>query len=137
MSMEKNCLFCKIIKGEITAHIIKESDKCLAFMDINPISDGHILVITKTHFRNLSLCDVEDLKEVILMVKEIAIQLNNSDLDNWGINYLSNEESIAGQEVMHFHMHIIPKYGKNEGLKYNISNKKVNSIEKIKKILNK
>lgn len=135
--MENNCLFCQIVDGKIPAEIIKESDKCLAFMDIDPIADGHILIISKKHFRDLSSCSNEDLQELILMVKEIAIQINNSNLDNWGINYLSNEGSIAGQEVMHLHMHVIPKYGKNEGLKYNVVNKNVNSIEKTKKLLNK
>ena len=124
-----------ISNQKLKADIIMENDKCLAFMDINPISDGHILVIPKKHFKNLSSCEDEYLKELIVMVKDVGLLVNNSNLDNWGINYLSNEELIAGQEVMHLHVHIIPKYGKNEGLIHKVLNKNVNSLEKTKKIL--
>ncbi|MGL5630645.1 MAG: HIT family protein [Mycoplasmoidaceae bacterium] len=132
----ENCLFCKIANKDIDASIIDETDKSIAFLDNNPVSDGHILVIPKKHFINLTECQDEYLSDLILLTKKISRKIYESKLNNWGINYLSNQESIAGQKIFHFHMHIIPKYAKNEGLIFSVKKKKVNDINKIKKYLN-
>lgn len=115
MIHNKDCIFCKIIREEIPSKLIAENQKALAFMDIDPVSDGHILVIPKEHYQDFSSCDDEYLVSVMLLAKQIVKILNNSKLNPWGINYLSNEKDIAGQIVKHFHLHIIPKYAKNEG----------------------
>jgi histidine triad (HIT) family protein len=125
------CLFCDIINKKIPAKIIDESPLALAFMDINPISDGHILVIPKKHCQCFSDCENEYLIGVINMVKKIAQAINNSKLKPWGINYLSNEGKIAGQEIFHFHIHIIPKYSTHEGLTFNSQNKCIKPIDQI------
>lgn len=131
------CLFCKIVDGSIPCNKIFENEHTIAFMDIKPISNGHIIIIPKKHFRDLSSCDDDYLTSVTLTMKIISNKINNSKLDNWGINYLSNEGSIAGQEIMHFHAHVIPKYGKNEGLKFIVANKNIDDLKKIEKILKK
>ena len=109
------CLFCKIIKGEIPSYKIYEDEFTYAFLDISNDCNGHILVIPKEHYQDFSSCDDEYLVSVMLLAKQIVKKLNNSKLNPWGINYLSNEKDIAGQIVKHFHLHIIPKYAKNEG----------------------
>ncbi|MDE6472926.1 MAG: HIT family protein [Ureaplasma sp.] len=114
----ENCIFCKIVKKEIPAKIIAENDKALAFLDISPASVGHSLIIPKKHFIDLSNTSADYLNAVINLAKFTANILEETkSLDVWGINYLSNQGSIAGQVVNHFHMHVIPKYAVNEGFK--------------------
>lgn len=132
IKMEK-CLFCKIINKEIQSKIIYENEYVLCFLDINPISNGHCLVVPKKHFKNLCETDEIYLQHISLALKIIANKLYNSKLKPWGMNYLSNENAIAGQEILHFHFHIIPKYFANEGLILQ-TNKSIN--EDVGKIFN-
>lgn len=125
------CIFCKIVNKEIPAKIIAENNYCLSFMDISPCSDGHVLVIPKKHCLDLATCDPIYLKQVIEMVQKVSKKIEYSSLQPWGFNYLSNQGSIAGQVVNHFHMHIIPKYAKNEGFEFEAKNKNVNDIEEV------
>ncbi len=118
MCLVKDCIFCKIIKKEIPAKIILENEGAISFLDINPIADGHTIVIPKKHSIDLSTTDSESLKYVIQLVHDVAQLYDGSKLKPWGFNYLSNQGSIAGQEVNHFHMHVIPKYAKGEGFKF-------------------
>jgi histidine triad (HIT) family protein len=125
------CIFCKIVNKEIPAKIIAENKGAIAFLDIQPLSDGHTVIIPKKHYQNLSQCDNQTLHDVIDLVKHVSQQIQDSSLKPWGINYLSNEGTIAGQVVMHFHMHVIPKYGKEEGFKIGVGNKYLGDIDKI------
>ncbi len=115
----KDCIFCKIVKKEIPAKIIAENERAIAFLDAFPITDGHTLVIPKEHYPDLGLCDEETLVDVIKLVKKVSNKIEDTKkLNPWGFNYLSNQGTIAGQEVMHFHMHIIPKYVKDKGFMF-------------------
>ncbi|MDR0739924.1 MAG: HIT family protein [Mycoplasmataceae bacterium] len=125
------CIFCKIVNKEIPAKIIAENKGAIAFLDVNPVSDGHTIIIPKKHFMNLSQCSDEYLADVINLTKIVSKNIQDSFLKPWGINYLSNEGNIAGQEIMHFHIHVIPKYGKDEGFKIGIGNKYLGNIDKI------
>ncbi len=112
----KDCIFCKIVNKEIPAKIVAENTHAIAFLDAFPVSDGHVLVIPKEHYPDLGLCSEVALIDVIKLVKQVSNQIEDTKkLDPWGFNYLSNQGKIAGQEVMHFHMHIIPKYTKDKG----------------------
>ena len=112
----KDCIFCKIINKEIPAKIIAENECAIAFLDAFPVTDGHVLVIPKKHFIDLAMCEEKYLIDVIKLVKQVANDIELSKkLDPWGFNYLSNQGKIAGQEILHFHMHIIPKYTKDKG----------------------
>lgn len=125
------CIFCKIINKEIPAKIVAENNYCLAFMDINPVSNGHVLVIPKKHCTDLLTCDPIYLKQVIEMVQKVTQKIDSSSLKPWGYNYLSNQGSIAGQVVNHFHMHIMPKYAKNEGFEFSSNNKFINDLDEV------
>ncbi len=115
----KDCIFCKIVNKEIPAKVIAENERAIAFLDAFPISDGHVLVIPKKHYADLGLCDEASLVDVIKLVKQVSNDIEDTKkLDPWGFNYLSNQGKIAGQEVMHFHMHIIPKYEKDKGFMF-------------------
>lgn len=129
--VQNDCIFCKIVNKEIESKIVAENNFAIAFMDIAPFSDGHILVIPKKHYLDLATCDLNYLKQVIELVQSVSKKIEASSLQPWGFNYLSNQGSIAGQVVNHFHMHIIPKYAKNEGFEFGSPNKQIGNIDEI------
>ena len=103
-----NCIFCKIIKGEIPSYKIYEDEYTYAFLDIAKDVDGHTLVIPKKHVVNIFDCDEETLKHVMNTVKKIC----NHYVDNCGFegcNILNASGEVAQQTVMHLHIHIIPR----------------------------
>ncbi len=109
-----DCLFCKIIAGEISSYKIYENDFALAFLDINPVSQGHVLVVPKKHFINYEDIDEESLSKVYSLVKKLGLALKNG-LKIDGYNTMVNNDPVAGQVIPHFHVHIIPR-SKNDGL---------------------
>ncbi|WP_036499193.1 HIT family protein [[Mycoplasma] testudinis] len=135
MLQQDDCIFCKIVKKEIPAMIIGETDQALAFLDVNPTADGHTIVIPKEHYRNLSITPWPILDEVMHLTSATATKLMKSQLDPWGINYLSNEGNVAGQEVFHFHFHVIPKYAQGEGFGFNTKKVNLQKIEQVHKML--
>lgn len=103
-----DCVFCKIISGDIPSFKIYEDEYTLAFMDIAKDVDGHIVVIPKVHIKSILDCDVETLNHLMLTVKKIADHLvDNCGYD--GVNLLNASDESAGQSVPHFHIHIIPR----------------------------
>lgn len=110
-----DCLFCKITNGTIPSKKIYENEFVFAFLDISPVSYGHTLVIPKKHFDNFSECDDLYLGEVSKGAKVVAKMLSNKIDGIKGFNYISNEGSEALQMVFHYHLHVIPKYKKDEG----------------------
>lgn len=104
-----DCIFCKIIKGEIPSTKVFEDEKTLAFFDINPLTKGHTLVVPKGHYEDVFNIPIEDLKFVIANAKNIAKNLKNS-LGASGVNLVNASGEVAGQSVLHFHIHVIPRY---------------------------
>lgn len=102
-----DCIFCKIIKGEIPCLKIYENEYVLAFLDINPDSDGHTLIIPKKHYTDLDDIDEKTLSEIFKSAKEIKKQLEHK-LNCTGISLLQNNGSV--QEVKHYHLHLKPYY---------------------------
>ncbi|PYI11565.1 HIT domain protein [Aspergillus sclerotiicarbonarius CBS 121057] len=109
--MSAACIFCKIIKGDIPSFKLFESDKVFAFLDIQPLSRGHALVIPKYHGAKLTDIPDEDLKEILPVAKKIAQVTGAEDF-----NILQNNGRIAHQVVDHVHFHMIPKPNQTEGL---------------------
>lgn len=108
-----NCIFCKIIQGEIPADKIYEDENHLAFLDIAPVNPGHILLIPIVHYKNLYNLPDDTLGGIAPLIKKIAIavkQATNAD----GISIRMNNESAAGQIVPHAHFHIMPRFS-NDG----------------------
>ncbi len=104
----EDCIFCKIVKGEIPCFKIYENDKVLAFADINPINPGHTLVIPKAHAENLYEISPEDLTAVALASK-VIIQGIKEALEPIGVACLQLNGKGANQVVMHYHLHLIPR----------------------------
>ncbi|KAL2009769.1 hypothetical protein VTN00DRAFT_5576 [Thermoascus crustaceus] len=105
------CVFCKIIKGDIPSFKLFESDKVLAFLDIQPLSRGHALVIPKFHGAKLTDIPDEDLTEILPVAKKLAKAVG---AENY--NILQNNGRPAHQVVDHVHFHMIPKPNEAEGL---------------------
>ena len=119
-----DCLFCKIIKGDIPSYKVYEDKDVFCFLDINPMSNGHILVIPKKHFVDIN--DIESL--YLLKVHEVAkkmVTLVNEKLNPPGVRLVQNNGNI--QAIKHYHLHVIPCYKRN--------NKK--DVEEIYNILTK
>lgn len=107
--MKNDCIFCAIAAGEIPCFKVYEDDVVLAYLDINPFSKGHTLVIPKTHSTGLLDTDDGVLASVVARVKKIAAHLKSA-LPCDGFNILQNNGEAAGQTVCHLHFHIIPRY---------------------------
>ena len=106
---DPDCLFCKIVAGETPATVIAEDERTIAFMDINPATRGHALVIPRTHARDIHAIDAEDLKAVAALAQTVAARAIER-LGAAGVNLLNSNGAAAWQTVFHFHMHVIPRY---------------------------
>ena len=102
------CIFCKIANKEIPAKVIYEDENTLAFLDINPRSKGHTLVIPKEHYETFDEIPEDVATNLIKTIKKVVDILKSLNPD--GYNILNNNKPIAGQEVPHVHFHIIPRY---------------------------
>lgn len=103
-----DCLFCKIIKGEIPAQIVYEDKSVMAFLDIFPSNPGHVLVVPKKHCENLLDASGEDLRSVISVIPKIAAAVLKG-LDYKAFNLGVNNGKVAGQVIPHLHVHIVPR----------------------------
>ena len=108
------CLFCRIVAGEIPARQVYADDQAIAFLDINPWHPGHTLVIPRRHTEDL-LSDAAALAEIAPAVSRTAALLTER-LGADGLNLLSNAGAVAGQEVFHLHLHLVPRYADRPGL---------------------
>lgn len=104
-----DCLFCAIGNGDIPSNKVYEDENVLAFLDINPTSYGHTLVIPKKHAASFVEADPEMITAVFTSANKVAKRLQEA-LKCDGINVLSNVGEAAGQSVPHFHVHLIPRY---------------------------
>jgi histidine triad (HIT) family protein len=104
-----DCIFCKIIAGELPSQKIDEDERTIAFMDISPATRGHALVIPRRHSRDLLEVDAEDLAATIAGAQRIARRASER-LGADGVNLLNSCGRAAWQTVFHFHIHVIPRY---------------------------
>jgi len=107
--MADDCIFCSIVRGEMSAEIVDEDEHTIAFMDINPWTRGHALVIPRAHSRNLYEVGGDDLHHAATAAKRLAITMRDR-LGCDGLNLLNACEPAAWQTVWHFHVHVIPRY---------------------------
>ena len=109
MARDPDCIFCKIVAGEIPASIIDEDERTVAFMDINPATRGHALVVPREHATDLLSVPLEDLDACMRASQRLAHRMKDV-LDVDGINLLNSCGAAAWQTVFHFHIHVIPRY---------------------------
>lgn len=107
--MENDCIFCKIVRGEIPSQKIYEDEGAFAFLDIHPINRGHTLVIPKTHHENMFTAPEDVFTKLMGTVHLLAPKVKQA-VGAEGINIGINNEAAAGQLVFHVHVHIIPRW---------------------------
>ncbi|OGI64357.1 hypothetical protein A2914_01835 [Candidatus Nomurabacteria bacterium RIFCSPLOWO2_01_FULL_41_21] len=106
--MENDCIFCKIVKGDIPSNKIYEDEETFAFLDIAPVNLGHTLVISKEHFPNIYETPEEVMAHMMKTAKKVSIALKALDAE--GVNVTMNNNFAAGQVVFHSHIHVIPRF---------------------------
>jgi histidine triad (HIT) family protein len=106
---DDDCIFCAIASGDGPAEIIEQDEHTVAFMDINPWTRGHALVIPRRHAKNIFEIDDAELGYVAVAAKRLATRIRDT-LHCDGINLLNSAEPAAWQTVFHFHVHVIPRY---------------------------
>jgi histidine triad (HIT) family protein len=109
MAADPDCLFCKIVAGDVPATLVHEDERTVAFMDINPATRGHLLVIPREHATDVHAIDPEDLNACALTAKAMAERVRDK-LGADGVNLLNSTGAAAWQTVFHFHLHVIPRY---------------------------
>lgn len=110
------CVFCKIINKEIPSSTVYEDDNVLAILDLSQATYGHTLVMPKKHVETFLDLDKETLINVFSVTQDLAIKIKDK-LGASGVNILNNSYPVAGQSVMHMHVHIIPRYSSQDDFK--------------------
>jgi histidine triad (HIT) family protein len=115
----KDCIFCDILVGREPASFVYRDDRCAVFMDLRPVNTGHVLVIPNDHAAFLAELDPAVGGYLFAVGQRIAQALRDSDVRCEGINLFLADGAVAGQEVMHVHLHVIPRYrGDGFGLRF-------------------
>lgn len=127
------CIFCEIVKGNIPSSKVYEDDDYLAILDLSQTTLGHILVMPKKHYDNFLEMDSKEAGELMSIVNTVAKKAVKN-LGASGCNILNNTNEVAGQTVMHTHVHIIPRYSKGDSIKIEFSENKYDLNEVLNKI---
>ena len=107
-----DCIFCKIANGEIPSATVYEDSVCRVILDVNPANKGHALIIPKEHFDNIDSIYAQTASKIFTIATEVA-KAQKAELNPDGLNILQNNGEAAGQTVFHFHMHLVPRYIKD------------------------
>jgi len=128
------CIFCKIIEGTIPSVKVYEDEHVLAFMDIVPVTKGHVLLIPKTHRENIYDLTAEEAAQLFSVVPKIANAIKD-EFKPAGMNLLQNNGAYAGQAVFHSHLHLIPRYDETDGFQLTFETKdSETSMERIQEV---
>lgn len=122
------CIFCNIIEGSIPSSKVYEDDEVLAILDLSQTTLGHTLVMPKKHYDNFLEMPEDEYANLMKKTQSIA-KLLTSKLNAKGCNVLINTNEVAGQTVMHTHVHIIPRYDENDTVKFEFSENKLDLNE--------
>ena len=108
-----DCIFCDIIEGHCPASIVYSDEAVVAFMDIQPVNKGHVLVVPRLHSSNLAEMDEDEAAACMVVAKKIAAAIRSTSLPCQGVNLFLADGEAAGQEVFHVHLHVFPRYEKD------------------------
>jgi len=119
---QEHCVFCKILDGKLPVSMIYEDEKVAVIVDLQPVNDGHLLIIPKYHAPYMKDVDTETLKHIMAIAKEMNAALRLSKYKCEGVNLFVADGEAAHQEVFHFHLHVYPRFkGDDFGFKYDRS----------------
>lgn len=134
---KENCIFCKIANGEIPSSTIYEDAEFRVFLDLNPATWGHALIVPKEHFADLFELDDGLAQKAIILAKKLADHMRQA-LGCAGFNLVQNNGEAAGQTVFHFHLHLIPRYEKDEaGITWNPGTVSAEELKELTNLLAK
>jgi histidine triad (HIT) family protein len=105
-----NCIFCEILDGKAPANFVHQDDLCAAFMDIHPVNPGHVLVVPRKHSVLLHELDEASTRQMFWVARKVDAALRKSGIKLEAINLFLADGRAAGQEVMHVHLHVIPRF---------------------------
>lgn len=128
------CLFCEIANHNIPSKIVYEDDKVISFLDLSQTTKGHTLVVPKVHSDNIFKANKEDLSYVMDKAQDIGNILMKK-LNAEGMNVLVNTNEVAGQTIMHSHIHLIPRYAKEDSIKIEFKENKLDLDSVLDEIL--
>ncbi|MBP3326973.1 MAG: HIT family protein [Coprococcus sp.] len=132
-----DCIFCKIANGEIPSATVYEDSICRVILDVNPANKGHALVIPKEHYDDIYSMDADTASKIFTIATEVA-KAQKAELNPDGLNIVQNNGEAAGQTVFHFHMHVIPRYIKdNVNIKWLPEKPEADELEALSKALRK
>ncbi len=114
--MTDDCIFCAIVAGTQPAEVVGENQRALAFMDINPATDGHTLVVSKAHARDLWDLELEDGGAVWALIQEVAEAIR-AGLEPEGLTLFQANAKAGWQDVFHFHLHLVPRWADDDLVK--------------------
>ena len=106
---DENCIFCKILAGEIPSTAVSEDDDFKAILDVSPAARGHVIILPKNHAANIYELPDEDASKIMVVAKKIATAIEKAYHCD-GVNILQNNGEAAGQTVFHLHVHVIPRF---------------------------
>ena len=124
----KDCIFCKIINGELPTRTIYEDEDIQVIMNTNPITDGHLLILPKKHYENIFDIKEEIIAHSIKVLREKIYPLIKEKLNCEGLTICEN--NFLGQEIKHFHIHVIPRY-KNDNVDFSYNKDKITDLDKV------
>ena len=127
------CIFCSIIQGDIPSKKVYEDDEVLAILDLSQTTEGHTLVMPKKHYENFLQMPQEEFASLMAKTQKIADKVVKN-LDAKGCNILINTNEVAGQTIMHTHVHIIPRYDENDTVSFRFTENEKDLDEVLKKI---
>ena len=132
---DENCIFCKIVNGDIPSKMLYEDGEFKVILDLGPATKGHALILPKNHYRNLYELPDDMASKVMLLAKKMASQMTDK-LECDGFNLVQNNGEAAGQTVFHFHLHLIPRYnGDGQTLGWKEQELTADELEEIRKII--
>jgi len=130
MTKDPDCVFCRIVEGELAASVVSDEENVVAFMDINPVTPGHLLVIPKEHHAKIATVPPDTMAQVMQTGQRLTAALRASPIKTEGVNLFLADGTAAGQEVMHAHLHLIPRWH-GDGLRISASYKGTPSREEL------
>ena len=110
MNETNDCIICKLLSGELEVSMVYQDDSCSAFMDIQPVNPGHVLVVPNRHAAYLTGLEEEEGAQIFRIAHRVAAVLRNGVVKCEGINFFLADGAAAGQEVFHVHLHVFPRY---------------------------
>lgn len=109
MAYDSQCIFCRIIRGEAEAHVVYRDDRVTAFLDIHPVTRGHLLIVPNHHAPDLASLDPQDAAAMMIAGQHLAGAVRRAALGAEGVNLHLADGAVAGQSVFHAHLHVIPR----------------------------